>query len=334
MHRCEKCNAAVGSSKTSTRLGDSGLTANVDTAERRRVRRRGWWLFILGFMLGLISALWVTSITRRDTDLNLGHVDVSVPRSYETDVGEVVTSSIAEVLRIAEDSLDGLRQSVDDYTATLIKQESIDSVVGEPHEMLVKVQCKHRGGAAEDTQPMRVYLRFIQPANVAGREVIWGEDLHDGKMVAHEAGLMGMLTVRLDPNGMIAMRGQKYPISDIGLTNLLKKLIERGQPDLDNPNVSVTITKNIEIDGLKCDLIQVRHSQPSGGENDFSLAEICLDRTRNLPIRYTAYGWPLDGQSAEAKMPLLESYTYLNIRTNVGLTELDFDPANPEYQFR
>ncbi len=283
-------------------------------------------------MLGVISAVWVTSITRHKEQLN--RADRQLPASYEIGDVEVLDSSIAEVLQIAEDSLSRLRQEVDDYTATLVKQESIGSVVGEPNEMLVKVQCKHRGGNVDESQPMRVYLRFVQPANIAGREVIWCEDLHDGKLVAHEAGLMGMLTVRLDPNGMIAMRGQKYPISDIGLTNLLKKLIQRGQQDLENPNVSVTITKNIEIDGLKCDLIQVRRSQPSGKPDDFSLAEICLDRTRNLPIRYTAYGWPINGQAADSKMPLLESYTYLNIRTNVGLTELDFDPTNPEYQFR
>jgi len=264
------------------------LTANVDTAQRRRTRRRGWWLFVLGFMLGVISAVWVTSITRHKEQLN--RADRQLPASYEIGDVEVLDSSIAEVLQIAEDSLSRLRQEVDDYTATLVKQESIGSVVGEPNEMLVKVQCKHRGGNVDESQPMRVYLRFVQPANIAGREVIWCEDLHDGKLVAHEAGLMGMLTVRLDPNGMIAMRGQKYPISDIGLTNLLKKLIQRGQQDLENPNVSVTITKNIEIDGLKCDLIQVRRSQPSGKPDDFSLAEICLDRTRNLPIRYTAYG--------------------------------------------
>ncbi len=280
----------------------------------------------------MISAVWVTSLTKRDEVANREHVDA--PASYDAGDSEVLTSSIAEVLKIAEDSLNRLRQDVDDYTATLIKQELIGSVVGEPNEMLVKVQCKHRGGTFDETQPMRVYLRFIQPASVAGREVIWGEDLHDGKMVAHEAGLMGMLTVRIDPNGMIAMRGQRYPISDIGMTNLLRKLIERGQQDLENPNVAVTITKDIEIDGLKCDLIQVKRSEPSGGPNDFSLAEICLDRIRNLPIRYTAYGWPAEGQSADSKVPLLESYTYLNIKTNVGLTEADFDPANPEYQFR
>ena len=31
--------------------------------------------------------------------------------------------------------------------------------------------------------------------------------------------------------------------------------------------------------------------------------------------------------------PLLESYTYYDVKLNVGLTEDDFDPANPEYRY-
>lgn len=281
-------------------------------------------------MLGVISAVWVTSLTRRNAE----RAEADVPAPDQTGDSGRATSSIEEVLMIAEDSLNRLRLEVDDYTATLTKQESIDSVVGEANEMLIKVQCRHRGGKVDESEPLRVYLRFERPESVAGREVIWCEDLHDGKMVAHEAGLLGMLTVRLDPNGMIAMRGQKYPISDIGLTNLLKKLIERGRQDLGDPSVSVTIAKEIEIDGFMCDLIQVKRSEPSGRPNDFSLAEICLDRTRNLPIRYTAYGWPTDDRSDRSSKPLLESYTYRNIKINIGLTEADFDPSNPDYRFR
>jgi hypothetical protein len=308
------------------------LTAIQDNPQRRRSRRRDWWLFALGFMLGVISAVWVTSRSQRDSAGKPAAFDA--PASFESGRFQTVNSSIAEVLAFAEESLDQFRKNIDDYTATLIKQESIDGVVGEANEMFVKIQCKHRHGRLDDSQPMRVYLRFTGPPSVAGREVIWCEDLHEGKMIAHEAGLMGLLTVRLDPTGLIAMRGQKYPISDIGLTNLLKKLIERGKADLDDPNVTVSITKNIEIDSVKCDLIQVRRSIPSGKVDDFSLAEICVDLDRGFPIRYTAYGWPSDGKDENAKLPLLESYTYLNIKTNVGLTEADFDPANPDYQFR
>ena len=236
---------------------------------------------------------------------------------------------MGEVLQIAEDALARMRNGVNDYTATLIKQEAVGGVLAEPTEMAIKVMCKHRGGKQDDSEPMRVYLRFLAPVGVFGREVIWAEDLHDGKLVVHEAGLMGLLTLRLDPKGMLAMQGQRYPIDQIGIAKLVQKLIERGELDRNNPDIAVTIRRGIIVDGMKCDLITVLRKKPSNEENDFSRAEICFDSERKLPLRYTAYGWADDS----AKPPVIESYTYRDIKTNVGLTDADFDPKNAEYRF-
>lgn len=234
-----------------------------------------------------------------------------------------------EVLRIAEDALLHMRQNLDDYAATLVKQETVGGVLTEPTELAIKVMCTHRGGKMDESEPMRVYLRFVSPPGLAGREVIWGKDLFDGKLVVHEAGLMGLVTLQLDPTGMIAMRGQRYPIYEIGLTKLVQKLIERGEVDQNNPDISVTIKRDVQLDGHKVDLITVLRRKPSGKEDDFSRAEICFDRQRKLPLRYTAYGWGNDAN----KPPLIESYTYKDVQTNVGLSDADFDPQNPDYQF-
>jgi outer membrane lipoprotein-sorting protein len=317
--------------------------AKVDDDERRRFRRRGLWLFGLGLVIGIVVGVVVVfrfygrPIASRPgpstQDPGVINGRLADAKALGTREGRVRESSLTEVLEMAESSLQNLRANVDDYSATLIKQERVGGVLGEANELTVKVQCRHRGGNSDDSEPMRVYLRFERPESVAGREVIWAEDLHDGKLLAHEAGLLGLMTVRLDPTGMIAMRGQKYPIFDIGLTNLLKKLIERGEKDRGSSDVAVTITSDVELNGVLCDLIEVKRLRPTGGAEDFSLAEICFDRGLNLPLRYTAYGWP-DGDSEVSQAPLLESYTYLNIQTNVGLNESDFDPDNPDYQFR
>ncbi len=237
---------------------------------------------------------------------------------------------MADVLQMANATLEQMRASLDDYTATFVKQETVGGKLGEPTEMSIKVQCSHRGGNLDESQPMRVYLRFNRPASIAGREVIWAKDLHDGKMVVHEAGLLGLMTLRLDPTGLIAMQGQRYPIWNIGLTNLAKKLIERGDLDRDNNAISVSIKHNMMIQDRNCDLIEVRRSEPSGRKDDFARAEIVIDTERGLPLRYTAFGWPTGNSNDQ---PLIESYTYLDIQTNVGLGDTDFDPANPSYKF-
>ena len=50
-------------------------------------------------------------------------------------------------------------------------------------------------------------------------------------MIAHEGGTAGkyLPTVWIKPNGIIAMRGQRYPITEVGIENLVLKLIERGE---------------------------------------------------------------------------------------------------------
>lgn len=309
----------------------SGLDGNGVPEDRPR---RGKWLFVPGFLLGLITGVGVTqwrgTVSPTPAAYSSG---AQLEQFHRGQAGPAVPASLDEVLQIAREALAHLQANVDDYTATLIQQESVAGMMGEPHEMHLKVQCRHRGGNLQETEPLRIYLRFDRPQSVAGREVIWAEDMYDGKLVAHEGGLLGLMTLRLDPQGLIAMRGQRYPIYEIGLTNLVKKLIERGEQDRGNPDVSFTITQNWDVNGQPCELIEVKRARPSGQSDDFYRAEICFDRQRHLPLRYAAYGWPQepgDPQSA----PLLESYTYLDIKTNVGLTAADFDLTNPSYQFR
>ena len=193
----------------------------------------------------------------------------------------------------------------------------------------MKVQTVLRGDTEE--APMRVYLNFKSPEKIKGREVIWAADLNDGKMAVHEVGLLlSLKTLWLDPEGVLAMQGQRYPISEIGLVRLTEKLIERGEKDRDNPHITVKRMPDESYEGVETELIQVHRAKPSGTEEDFSLAEIIFDPGRQLILSYRSFGWP---EQAGGEPPLLESYTYLDVKTNVGLTEKDFDPTNPEYSF-
>ena len=49
-----------------------------------------------------------------------------------------------------------------------------------------------------------------------------------------------------------------------------------------------------------------------------------------MPIRYAAWTWPPTGTDTPV---LEEEYNYRDIRLNVGLTDRDFDPDNPTYNF-
>jgi hypothetical protein len=178
--------------------------------------------------------------------------------------------------------------------------------------------------------PMGVYLNFLKPGAVKGREVIWVEGANDGKLVAHESGLKGVINVYLDPNGYLAMRGQRRPITDIGIENLVIKMIESGVRDRNHRECEVQVYKNAKILDRACMMIEVVH--PLKRDHfDFFRARVYFDNELGIPTRYASWSWP----TQPGGDPVLEEeYTYLNVELNVGLTDRDFDVANAAYRFR
>lgn len=257
-------------------------------------------------------------------------VSVGQPQKTEPANDKPAGLVMADVLDMAMAARAHMAEKLDDYTAKFVKQErGDDGVLGEESVIQMKVQTRLRGDT-EDA-PMRVYLDFQAPAAMKGREVIWAQDLYDGKMVVHEVGmLLGLKRIWLDPNGMIAMQGQRYPISQIGMVRLVEKLIERGERDRDNPDIEVILTEDYEFNGRSTELIQIRRGKPTEEEEDFSLAEIVIDKERQLVLLYRSFGWP---ENNEDSPPMIESYSYQDVEMNVGLTVEDFSPDNPAYSF-
>lgn len=241
------------------------------------------------------------------------------------------TLTMGEVLDMASDAREHMSSTLKDYTARFVKQEvDTKGVMSEVTEISMRVQTRLRNDSND--APMRVYLHFNSPESTKNREVIWASDLYDGQMAVYEPNniLVSWKTLWLDPNGFLAMQGQRYPISEIGLVKLVEKLIERGEKDRDNPDISVTLTREHKFDETPAELIQVTRAKPSGDEEDFSSAEIIFDPEKKLILAYRSFGWAeKEGDPA----PLLESYTYHDVKTNVGLSEEDFNPENPEYSF-
>ena len=212
----------------------------------------------------------------------------------------------------------------------LVKRERIDGELSQ-HEF---AKLKVRNRKVKDgriIQPLSVYLHFLKPSSVAGREVIYVENENDGEMIAHEGGFKGKFlpTISLDPAGMLAMRGQRYPITEIGVENLIVKLIERGETSKRFSDVRCDFRMNARVKDTECTVLEVM--QPTQHPDlEFYKAQVFIDDKLNLPIRYIAYDWP---ESAEAPLEVLEEYNYLNLQVNVGLTKKDFDPHNEEYNF-
>lgn len=233
-------------------------------------------------------------------------------------------------LEMASKALVKIQNNIRDYTCTLVKQERVNGVVLDAEYMYTKIRNRRVEGN-RIVVPFSVYMRFIKPATVKGREVIYVENTNSGKMVAHEGGVRGKFlpTVWLKPESSLAMRNNRYPITEVGIVTLTERLIERGQRDRQYPDCSVNFYENATLNKRKCTVLEVKHPVRRP-QYDFFLARIFIDDEMGVPVRYEAYDWP---PKQGSKPQLIESYTYLNMKLNVGLTDADFDHKNGGYNF-
>lgn len=231
-------------------------------------------------------------------------------------------------LDMARDGLVRIRRDVKDYTCTLIKRERIKGDLNDYEYMF----CKFRNRRVQDGQivvPFSVYMYFLKPEAIKSREVVYVEGQNNNKLCAHEGSKSWLPTVWLKPTHRLAMQGQLYPIYDAGLENLIVKLIERGTQERRFPDCTVTFQKNAKVNGRVCTVMNIMHPNRRP-QYEFHKAQIFIDDELQLPIRYAAYDWPAAGETADR---VLEEYTYINLKLNVGLTDADFDTKNPNYGF-
>ena len=237
--------------------------------------------------------------------------------------------TMADVITVAKEVRDHLDKNVNDYTLQFSKQDRDTTGVLQPEETLF---LKVKSPTLDNGEPkaLCVYLKALAPDSKKGQEVIWSKDLFEGKLCAHLTGIMGMKRMYVEPTSIFAMVGQRHPISEIGMGNLVESVIKRGERIRDNPEISIARIDDHQHGDVIVDLYQITNNEPSGGEDDFSYSEVGFDRERNLLLIFRTFGWP---ETDGGDPVLLESYSYQDVKTNVGLTDEDFDPDNPNYEF-
>ena len=216
-------------------------------------------------------------------------------------------------------ALDEIDRKIKDYSAVLVKQERIgDSLVEK--KMRIKLRQK----------PFSVYLYFLEASNenIKGREVIYAEGRNDNWLLVHTPGLLD-ITVPLPPAGLLATHGEHYPITEIGIANLCRQLIKRGEAAADSGKVQVERFRNTHIQDRNCTTLEVTYPVHEKTYRGY-LARIFVDDELHIPLCVKVYGLPLDA----AKGPeLVEAYTYLDLKINNGYTDADFDRKNRQYKF-
>lgn len=221
-------------------------------------------------------------------------------------------------LRVAQEQVKLIDANIQDYSALLYKEERIDGEL-QPQEVAF-VKVRH--------QPFSVHMFFLAPNK--GRECLYvaGPNGEKGVLHARDSGFRKKLGVfKLDPDGRLAMAGQKYPITKLGIRNLTTELVDVASKDVNYGECEVrTLQSTIGADKRPVTVIEVVHPTPRKNFR-FHKAQVFIDNELGVPIRYAAYLWPQNPGDAP---PLEEAYTYMNVKVNNGFTDADFNPESPE----
>ena len=321
---CGQWSACQGSREAvPTTKGWSVMSANLSPKSTRVCVRLTGLLLGGGVLVGHLSAAPPQATPVTANRLAVPEPDAAVPPPPPS------PHPLEPALEHAARSLAFLTTEVRDYSCRVVKQERIDGRL-QPMEF-IDAKVRHRREAAgEVMQRAGLYLHFLAPAAVADREVLWVEGRNNGRMTVRRGGTrFQYLTLDLDPRGDAALQHSRYPASESGMLDMVQKLIEVGQADMQYGECEVRSFAGVKLDGRPCECIEVTHPRRRS-EFRFHVARIFIDDEYPLPVRYEAYDWP----AADEEPPLVEQYTFQNVKLNVGFSDAEFERGYAGYRFR
>jgi len=223
---------------------------------------------------------------------------------------------LTPALHLATDSLHAL-DDLTDYQATFIKSELIGRNLVNTR-MMLKLR----------EEPFSVYLKFLKPH--AGREVVYVKGRNNDYLQVHDVGFASLAgTLSLDPKGGMAMDDNRYPVTSIGMRNMLVKLVDTWLAGRQLDGLSVNIFPNVQLGDIACKAVEVSHSRQHASTR-FKMTRLYLHGKTNWPIRVQAYNFP---GRRDKDAPLAEDYMYADLKVNNGFREVDFSTKNPQYNF-
>ena len=274
-----------------------------------------------------------TDVPDESAEPTIDDLEGRIANMVSDELIESASHPLEPVLKLADEGVRRMDRQINDYTATIVSQVTIGKTLQPEKRIFCKIRHPKtvEAGSALPGQevPFSVYLKMLAPGSIAGQEAIWVKGQNDDKLIGHTTGFLNVKRAYLDPAGSIAMQGNLHPIYDIGFLNLVKKMGAVGRRDLQYPDCSVTVTRDVSVGDQTCTLIEIKHAQQDP-KFEFHIAKIYIDQSRDVLVGYEGFLWP----EKEGDPPRLkEKYFYTDLEINVGLTDDDFSPGNKEYDY-
>jgi hypothetical protein len=203
---------------------------------------------------------------------------------------------------------------VRDYTCLVQSQERVRGVLREESIM----QCKMR------TEPFSVYMRWLAPERDRDQEVCFVLGRNNNKMRVRSrrlgsGKLLGWMSI--DTNDPRVVEHSRHTIHEAGLGPLIEQTIKHmdmenklGKSQVKMAEYTCNNRRAIRIDTVRTERLPQFYCYRS---------VLYLDAESKLPLRTENYDWPRAGGPADGD--LLEMFSFVDMRLNVGLTDQDFN---------
>ena len=255
-----------------------------------------------------------------------GEAEESSPKAQTTPQGLTDQVALLMNLLMLEKSQRTLEQ-VPHYTATFFKQERIDGELADGQTMELKMRHS----------PFSVYMKWV--TGDKGRQVLYVDGENEGKMLVKFGGWKSRLpSLKLDPNGSLALAESRHPITQAGLLGLVQEVIAYRKLDLERKQgVRCTMVLNQELNDRECHCFTTEYTKPEFSET-YRKSVLLIDARTYIPVAMKAYTWPELVESVDENdldgSTLIEFYSFSNVNLNPQLASSAFDRQNKEYRFR
>ena len=223
----------------------------------------------------------------------------------------VEASDSKEMLKLL-DEMDSSYSRVNDYVGVLHNRERVGRELDESRTELFKFQ-----------KPFKVYMKFNDGPS-KGTEALYAEGSYANKLLVRREGILGLLTLSLDPRGLLAMSGNRHPITEVGFGFLLDEFRRNMEPAARSGELEITRLTDEIFNGRPATVVEGK-LLPHGSRRYYCARFVIhIDKELLLPIGNIFY---------DEKDEMFEEYVFTDVKLNVGLTAMDFSRFNKSYRF-
>jgi hypothetical protein len=136
-------------------------------------------------------------------------------------------------------------------------------------------------------------------------------------------------TLKFDPDISKRRKESNHTITEAGLKNMIDRFCASWQKEkelrlteatIQEGEVQITLPDKEVV--RPCTCVTTLHQPKDRQHFRFYRTKLYFDKETGLPIRMEGFDWPKDENDKEGQ--LVEHYAYLELTSNVGLADVDF----------